>query len=58
MSRKGRIGEMGGCIQRVQTAWLLSGLSLEKHMVGTERVISVLIGIIIIMDLEMSHLTL
>ena len=36
----------------------VSGLSLEKHMVGTERDISVLIGIIIIMDLEMSHLTL
>jgi len=29
-SRKGRTGEMGGCTQGVQTAWLLLGLIVER----------------------------
>ena len=35
LSRKGGTGEVGGCIQRVQTAWLCLGSGLERPCLGT-----------------------
>ena len=35
-------GEVGGCTHRVQTAWLLLSLAVEKAFVGTGWAISLL----------------
>ena len=45
---------MGGCTQRMQTAWL-SWLGCRNNLVLTGRAISVLLGIIIVRN-ERSHL--
>jgi len=45
MSRKGRTGGGGWVHPKGANSMAVSGLSSERHMVGTERDISVLIGI-------------
>ena len=33
-------GEVGGCTQRLQTAWLLLNLALKSHLVGNGDIFS------------------